>query len=108
VFPSVNFIGIRLLTNGEIVSFVKQHMEDCTLEQHGKIMSDWKKYKSCSLTLSGYDCYFGIHSSSLGNNSEFEVSGSPSIVDIRNAFKKSLQSKKMNKKILSQFVDLIA
>jgi hypothetical protein len=108
VFPSVNFIGIRLLTNGEIVSFVKQHMEDCTLEQHGKIMSDWKKYKSCSLTLSGYDCYFGIHSSSLGNNSEFEVSGSPSIVDIRNAFKKSLQSKKMNKKILSKFVDLIA
>jgi hypothetical protein len=108
VFPSVNFIGIRLLSNGEIVSFVKQHMEDCTPDQHTKIMSDWKKYKSCALTLSGYDCYFGIHSSSLGNDTQFEVNESSSIVDIRNAFKKSLQSKKMNKKILSQFVDLIA
>lgn len=108
VFPSVNFIGIRLLSNGEIVSFVKQHMEDCTDDQHSKIMSDWRKYKSCALTLSGYDCYFGIHSSSLGNNTQFEVNESSSIVDIRNAFKKSLQSKKMNKKILSQFVDLIA
>lgn len=108
-FSDVNFIGIRLLTNGEITNFVKNHLDNndkCSL--HHKIMEEWKKNKSCMITCTGYDSYFGIYSNALNTSSEFDVSDDASVTDIRNAFKKSLQSKKMNKKILSQFIDLIA
>lgn len=111
VFPQVNFIGIRLLTNGEVSNFIKQHVENyygIDVTVRNKIWEDWKKNKSCAIKCSGYDCYFGIHSNSLNSNSDFQVSEDASVTEIRNAFKKSLQSKKMNKKILSQFVDLIA
>lgn len=107
VFPQVNFIGIRLLSSGEVSNFIKRHVENhdnCV----NKIWEEWKQNKSCAIKCSGYDCYFGIYSNSLNSNSDFQVSHDASVTEIRNAFKRSLQSKKMNKKILSQFVDLIA
>ncbi len=109
VFPSVNFIGIRLLTNGEIGSFVRSHLDNNQKSDlHHKIMEEWKKNKSCMITCTGYDSYFGIYSNALNASTDFDVPETASVTDIRNAFKKSLQSKKMNKKILSQFIDLVA
>lgn len=109
VYPFVNFIGIRLLQNNEIGAFVRSHLDNNNeLSSYDKIMSEWKKNKSCVINCSGYDSYFGIYSRSLNQLNEFEVGESASITDIRNAFKKSLQTKKMNKKILSQFIDLVA
>ena len=109
VYPYVNFIGIRLLTSGEIGTFVRNHLENNNYsDSYPKIMEEWKKNKSCVITCTGYDSYFGIYSSALNSSSDFDVEESASVTDIRNAFKKSLQSKKMNKKILSQFIDLIA
>jgi len=109
VFPSVNFIGIRLLAGGEIGAFVRSHLDNNDKSDlYNKIMEEWKKNKSCMITCSGYDSYFGIYSSALNASTDFNVSETASVTDIRNAFKKSLQSKKMNKKILSQFIDLVA
>lgn len=109
VYPHVNFIGIRLLTSGEITGFVRGHLENNSYsDSYNKIMDEWKKNKSCVIKCTGYDSYFGIYSGSLNSSSEFSVEEASSVTDIRNAFKKSLQSKKMNKKILSQFIDLIA
>ncbi len=109
VFPSVSFIGIRLLTAGEITNFVKNHLENNNdSESYNKIINDWKKDKSCVVKCAGYDSYFGIYSKALNSSIEFEVEESDSVSAIRNAFKKSLESKKMNRKILSQFADLIA
>ena len=52
--------------------------------------------------------YFGLSSTALSNDTEFEVEEGATKAQIKRAFTKSLTAKKMNKKILSQFVDLIA
>ena len=56
----------------------------------------------------GYHKYFGISSVSLVNDSDFDVDKDATKTQIKNAFVKSLKSKKMNKKILGEFVELIA
>ena len=71
-------------------------------------MRDWKKQKSFSIKTSGYHSYFGISSNVLSKNSEFEVNDGASKSQIKSAFVKSLKTKKMNKKILNEFVELIA
>jgi predicted HAD superfamily hydrolase len=70
-------------------------------------MSRWKKDRSFSIKNSGYHSYFGISSSALNNNIDFEVCDDATKGQIKSAFAKSLSSKKMNKKILGEFVELI-
>ena len=71
-------------------------------------MKIWRKQKAFSIKNIGYDTYFGLSSSALDNDTEFEVKEDATKSQIRSAFKKSLNSKKMNKKILGEFVELIA
>ena len=71
-------------------------------------MKEWKKQKAFSLKNSGYDTYFGISSNSLSKESEFEVAEDATKTQIKSAFVKSLKTKKMNKKILGEFVELVA
>jgi hypothetical protein len=73
-----------------------------------KIQNDWKKLKSFTITNSGYDAYFGISSSALSEESEFEVAEDATKAQIKYAFVKSLKTKKLNKKVLGEFVGLIA
>ena len=72
-------------------------------------MQEWRKNKSVVLEggNQGYKVYLGLSSSAIGNNSEFEPK-SDSKADIKKAFTKSLKGKKMNKKILSKFIEQIA
>ena len=56
----------------------------------------------------GYVKYFALNANSLNNNVEFEVEEGAKKSTIRSAFKKSLAGKKLNKKVLSQFVELIS
>jgi hypothetical protein len=105
-FPSVNFIGIRLLETYGSSSFISKYSQtdrDCQIH-----ISEWKKNKSCSIKTNGYHTYFGLSSNSLHDNSQFNVNSGASTADIKTAFKKVLSSKKTNKKILSDFIDLIA
>jgi len=44
----------------------------------------------------------------LNNDTEFEVKDDASKADIKRAFAKTLKGKKMNKKILSEFIELVA
>jgi hypothetical protein len=71
-------------------------------------MEEWKKNKSFSIKTSGYHVYFGMSAEDLLSDVEFEVSHNASRIQIKNAFKKSLNSKKLNKKVLGEFVQLIA
>lgn len=105
--PDTNFIGIRLLGNGESTSFIKQHASD-NQKEYQKAINDWSSNRSCSIHTSGYHSYFGIHSNSIRNNNEFEVKEDATSNEIKNAFQKSLKHKKTNKKILSEFADLIS
>lgn len=105
-FSFVNFIGIRVLPHREMNHFVSLYYNNSD-KQYNKIYSDWKKMKSFIITDSGYDAYFGISSSVLSQDTDFEVAEDASKVQIKNAFIKSLKTKKMNKKILSEFISLV-
>ena len=68
----------------------------------------WRKDRSVTLKDVGYDSYFLLADSALDNDTEFEVRVDATKTQIRNAFKKSLGSKKMNKRVLNRFVALVA
>ena len=101
----VNFIGIRVLPPREIGSFIGYCKNYSKREE---LVKTWRKEKSISLTDTGYHKYFGISATAISNNSSFSVDDSATKSQIKNAFAKSLKSKKMNKKILGEFVELIA
>jgi len=68
----------------------------------------WEKHQDASIRTSGYHTYFGLSSNALSNDTEFEVKEDATKADIKRAFAKTLKGKKMNKKILSEFIELVA
>jgi hypothetical protein len=106
-FPTVNFIGIRVLAGRDANRFIGLYHSTAD-KQFDKIQSDWKKAKSFTITNSGYDAYFGLSSSALSQEAEFDVADDASKAQIKTAFVKSLKSKKMNKKVLGEFIELVA
>lgn len=105
-FPNVSFIGMRILNSRDVNVFVKRYINNS--EYFNKLMESWKKDKSFSIKTTGYDTYFGLSSAALSVDAEFQVNEDASKGQIKNAFMKSLKSKKMNKKILKEFVELIS
>lgn len=106
-FPSVSFIGIRLFAGNSVRYFVEQY-HDTADKKLPKILEDWRKNKSCAITKSGYHSYFLLSASSLARESQFNVSDTATKSQIKNAFTKSLNTKRTNKKILNEFISLIA
>jgi hypothetical protein len=106
-FPSVNFIGMRILESRDAGSFIRRYTGWINPE-YDKIMNIWKKEKTFSIKKSGYHTYFGLSASALANDTEFEVAEDATKTQIKTAFVKSLKSKKMNKKVLGEFVELVA
>jgi len=97
-FPSVNFIGIRLLGSRDAGSFIRRY-HGWTDEEYNKIMKGWKKNRSVSIKTSAYDTYFGLSTTALTSDDEFEVKEDATKAEIKRAFGKSLKGKKMNKKM---------
>ena len=106
-FSDTNFIGIRILASRDANYFLRTYLEYQTDEVE-KYMKIWRKQRAFAIKGIGYDTYFGLSSSALDNDTEFEVKEDATKSQIRSAFKKSLNGKKMNKKILGEFVELIA
>ena len=106
-FKDINFIGIRVLESRDAGAFIRRY---CGYygETHDKTMTAWKKQKAFSIKSSGYATYFGLSANALAQDSEFEVADDATKTQIKSAFAKSLRNKKMNKKILGEFVELIA
>ena len=67
-----------------------------------------RRNKSYIVENGGYHSYFGILSSSLFNDESFEVEEDASKSKIKTAFIRSLKHKKLNKKILGEFIELVA
>ena len=98
----VNFIGIRVLVNRDAKQFIRMyHGED------EKLMMDWRRNKSFTVTNSGYDAYFAISSSALADDADFDVDDDATKAQIKRAFVKSLKVKKLNKKVLGEFIELV-
>jgi hypothetical protein len=106
-FPSVNFIGIRVLAGRDVNRFINLY-HTCADKYYDTIQNDWKKLKSFTIKNSGYDAYFGLSSVALSQDTEFEVAEDASKAQIKSAFVKSLKTKKLNKKVLGEFISLVA
>ena len=66
-----------------------------------------KKNKYFDIEKSGYHSYFGIVSTILSNDTEFDVEEGATKAKIKSAFIKNLKSKSLNKEVLNRFIDLV-
>ena len=105
--PGINFVGIRLLAPRDSGYFIDRYLGWNTPEAL-KAKAQWKKTKSFSMELDGYNKYFGLSSATLAADDDFEVEVNATKAQIKRAFFKSLKTKKLNKKVLGEFVELIA
>ena len=104
-FPQVNFIGIRVIEGRNINGFIKLFYS--SYNEITKLQQDWRKNRSICIKDSGYDAYFALSSSSLSQDSSFDVDDGATKAKIKSAFVKSLKVKKLNKKVLGEFISLV-
>ena len=106
-FTDINFIGIRVLEGRDAGHFIRRY---CGYygDEYDKVMNSWKKEKAFTIKKSGYHSYFGLSASALSQETEFSVAEDATKAQIKSAFVKSLKTKKMNKRILGEFVELVA
>ena len=104
-FSTTNFIGIRVIEGRNASRFMQLYYDS---KENEKMQSDWKKLKSFTIKNSGYDAYFGLSASALSQDAEFDVAEDASKAQIKSAFAKSLKTKKLNKKVLGEFISLVA
>ena len=73
-----------------------------------KLREKWVRNKSVSMKVNNYTKHFYINTKGLGDEVEFNPPEEATKAQIRSAFKKSLNQSKFNRKILSEFVELVA
>tara|TARA_B000000557_G_scaffold264030_1_gene268239 strand:- start:1115 stop:2203 length:1089 start_codon:yes stop_codon:yes gene_type:complete len=106
-FPQCEFMNIRLVSGNEWYRFKRA----CLGYDEEKIAAAdavWKKTKAFICTSSAYTVQYALHAKALDNETEFEVAEDATKAQIKRAFAKSLGGKKMNKKILTSFIERIA
>ena len=101
-FPETNFIGIRLCNGREMGDVIRRY--ECASDE---AIRKAKKVKSYAVKDSGYTSLFTMLSNSLENTSELDVDEGATKAKIKSAFMKNLKAKALNKKVLSQFMDLV-
>jgi len=106
-FPGVNVIGIRVLEGRDFNSWARRYCGFVSGE-FDRVQKEWRKERSVSISMSGYHKYFGISATALSQETDFEVDEGATKAKIKSAFMKSLRTKKLNKKVLGEFVELIA
>lgn len=104
-FPDINFIGIRLMESKESSTFINRYVDN--FKDNEQCKKDWKKEKSVIIYNSPYDVYFGMNSGSLSSESDFTVDSDASKTQIKRAFAKSLSAKRINKRVMTEFVSFI-
>ena len=106
-FSSVNFIGIRVIGGRDASRFINLY-HSSSEKYYEQIQNDWKKMKSFIIKNSGYDAYIAMSSSALSQDADFDVKEDATKAQIKSAFVKSLKTKKLNKKVLGEFITLVA
>jgi hypothetical protein len=106
-FPQCNFTGFRLGSTRDI-NYIIQNFNTLTQKERKTAADVFKKFKSTSAPMMGYQELFLIQSNKLNEDVEFDVEESASKAQITRAFKKTLKAKSNNKKILASFITQIA
>ena len=103
-FFNTNFIGIRVLEPRDAKHFIRMHCDGHDM----KAYDDWSKTRTFTIKTAGYDAYFGLSATALADDTEFDVDDGATKAQIKRAFVKSLKTKKLNKKVLGEFISLVA
>ena len=106
--PTVNFVGIRVLEGRDANGFLRLY-HDRGSNAFRKLQSEWKKQRSChhqDLWISCIFCY--VCNITWHKTADFEVDEGATKAKIKSAFIKSLKTKKLNKKVLGEFISLVA
>jgi len=106
-FTDTNFIGIRVLEGRDTHAFIARYVGRWN-DDHDKLFDSWKKERTFTVTNSGYHAYFALSSNSLSQDNIFDVKEDATKTQIKSAFVKSLRTKKMNKRVLNEFISLVA
>lgn len=104
--PDVNVIGIRLTSTSEFTKFLRMKIENPNLIS--KYVKTFVKHKSAAVEVPAYAKMFVMNQTNMQNTVDFDVAEGANKSTIRAAFKKSLTKSKFNRKILSEFVELVA
>ena len=102
----MSIIGIRLVGHGDFSRFLRWAVPE--YRERDRAITSFKKNKSVGINIPSYSKFFVLNQHSLNNEVEFDVEEGAKKSTIRAAFKKSLTNSKFNRKILSEFVGLIA
>lgn len=103
--PGVNVIGFRILRGAHLSNFVSRYGY---LGDYNQIHKQWKKEKSAVIRSKAYNALYAIQQNSVESSSDFEVADGAKKGEISRAFKKMLNAKSSNKKVLSSFIDYVA
>ena len=110
-YPEVNLIGFRILSKREASQFIRTYLYGSEYwTDLDKTMESWRKDKCFSLNGTGYAKYFGLSATQLNDDYDFdeETDETMTKAQLKRAFVKSFKVKKSNKKILNEFVSLVA
>ena len=107
-FPECSFMNIRLCNSGDWGRFKRECLGYDNPEGYEKADKEWRKTKSFICKSSAYTVQYALSIGALETDTEFEVAEDATKAQIKRAFSKSLNAKKMNKKILSSFIEQIA
>jgi hypothetical protein len=104
--PGVNVLGFRILSGSQLSNFVCSYAD---IDYYGEVQKQWKKEKSAIIPHpKAFTALYAISNSSLDESSVFDVESGANKGDITKAFKKMLNSKTTNKKLLNSFVEYVA
>ena len=107
-FPECSFMNIRLCNSGDWGRFKRECLGYDDHDGYEKADKEWRKTKSFICKSSAYTVQYALSIGALESDTEFEVAEDATKAQIKRAFSKSLNAKKMNKKILSSFIEQIA
>lgn len=105
-FPDVNLIGFRIASGTDF--YAAYHTYHNTRWTPDDIKKKWSKTKCWEFNNCGYDSLYYIANSNMEASTEVDVEDGASKAEITRKFKKMLQSKKTNKKIMSSFASVVS
>ena len=105
-FQTVNLINFRI-TPGRDFATCYRWYGSCQ-ENYEKVKADYRKNSCVQFQDTGFDQFNVIASSSLAQDEDFVVPENATKAQIKSSFVKLLGKKKTNKKLLGNFISLIA
>ena len=105
-FPTVNVINFRITPGRD---FAMCHRWYGTgVENYEKVKGEFRKQGCVQFQDTGFDQFNVIAANSLAQDEEFSVPENATKAQIKTAFSKVLGKKKTNKKLLSNFISMVA